>query len=382
MIDDQPDIFLLLQWLEPLVDWKPFGLLLPGITQHEISVIEQVDAKHQKLALFTKWLNTDPTAAWSDVLNALTKREEINLLQTINDQLQCPRGTGNNTPTVPTPEPATPTPSGIPKDILQSHSYKLVQAISVNLCNVTDALYAKDLIPQQTKEEMLVLGVTDNEKASKLVNVIQTQLEVYSDSKQYLIDMCCVLIHQQHRALTDIVSSMLMELGYSMLEVSTFIKSLPDNVQGYADNMRQHYKHQPIVATDWPPRIGKDYFGRLALIEKKILDFNAGVAKSAWHMLRGQIDKIYELTEIKMINIEDLLQPTDEFLNLPQLTIFHIRMVDPTIPTIDDTFQAKKCAELEKCIEKNFKIKEMAIQYLHFKSSKIFSSSSVILNGE
>ena len=95
MIDDRPDIFLLLQWLEPLVDWQSFGLLLPGITQHEISIIEQQDTEHQKLALFLKWLNTDPTATWRDVLNALTKREEINIFQTINDQLQvhqCTRG--------------------------------------------------------------------------------------------------------------------------------------------------------------------------------------------------------------------------------------------------------------------------------------------------
>ena len=103
--------------------------------------------------------------------------------------------------------------AGTPKDILQSHSYKLVHAISVNLCNATDALYAKNLIPQQTKEEMHVLGVTDNEKASKLVNVIETQLEVSDDQKQYLIGMCRVLKHQQHDTLTDIVSSMLKELG-------------------------------------------------------------------------------------------------------------------------------------------------------------------------
>ena len=94
MIDDQPDIFLLIQWLEPLVDWQSFGLLLPGITQHEITIIEQVDTEHQKLALFMKWLNTDTTATWRDVLNALTKREEINLLQTINDQLQVHQCTG------------------------------------------------------------------------------------------------------------------------------------------------------------------------------------------------------------------------------------------------------------------------------------------------
>ena len=102
-----------------------------------------------------------------------------------------------------------------------------------------------------------------------------------------------------------------------MPDVVTFHSSPPNDVQGFVDSMTQHYKHQPIVATDWPPRIGKDFFGRLALVEKQIcMDFSTDVAKSAWHMLRGQIDKIYKLTETKMISIEDLLQPTDSFLSL------------------------------------------------------------------
>ena len=90
----KPDLMLLNQWLEPLFDWQSFGLLLPGITQQDITTIEQLNTEHQKLALFTKWLNTNPTATWRDVLNALTKREEINLLQTINDQLQVHQCTG------------------------------------------------------------------------------------------------------------------------------------------------------------------------------------------------------------------------------------------------------------------------------------------------
>ena len=96
MIDDQPDIFLLLQWLEPLVDWQPFGRLLPEITQHDITTIQdfEIDAKESKEGLFSKWLKKNPTATWRDVLNALTKREEINLLQAINDQLQVHQCTG------------------------------------------------------------------------------------------------------------------------------------------------------------------------------------------------------------------------------------------------------------------------------------------------
>ena len=84
------------------------------------------------------------------------------------------------------------------------------------------------------------------------------------------------------------------------------LASIP--VQEYADNMRQQYKHQPIVATDWPPRIGKDFFGRLALVEKQ----DSGTqAKSAWHLLRGQVDKTVKLTENKEISVENVLQPME-----------------------------------------------------------------------
>ena len=77
--------------------------------------------------------------------------------------------------------------------------------------------------------------------------------------------------------------------------------------------MRQHYKHQPIVATDWPPRIGKDFFGRLALVEKQD---SSTQAESAWHLLRGQVDKTVKLTENKEISVEDVLQPTNSSLSL------------------------------------------------------------------
>ena len=77
--------------------------------------------------------------------------------------------------------------------------------------------------------------------------------------------------------------------------------------------MRQHYKHQPIVATGWPPRIGKDFFGRLALVEKQD---SSTQAESAWHLLRGQVDKTVKLTENKEISVKDVLQPTDSSLSL------------------------------------------------------------------
>ena len=72
--------------------------------------------------------------------------------------------------------------------------------------------------------------------------------------------------------------------------------------------MRGQYKHQPIVATDWPPRIGGHFFGRLALVEKQD---DITEKDSAWCLLRGQVDKIVEMTGHKEISVEDIIKPTD-----------------------------------------------------------------------
>uniref|UniRef100_A0A1X7US57 NACHT domain-containing protein n=1 Tax=Amphimedon queenslandica TaxID=400682 RepID=A0A1X7US57_AMPQE len=77
--------------------------------------------------------------------------------------------------------------------------------------------------------------------------------------------------------------------------------------------MKQHYIHQPVVATDWPPRIGKDFFGRLALVKKQD---SRRQAESAWHLLRGKVDETVQLTENKEISVDDILQPTDSSLSL------------------------------------------------------------------
>uniref|UniRef100_A0A1X7U2M2 Death domain-containing protein n=1 Tax=Amphimedon queenslandica TaxID=400682 RepID=A0A1X7U2M2_AMPQE len=86
MIDDRPDVSLLTQWLEPLVtDWQLFGYCLPGITQHDVSVIETENSNlnDQKRKLFSKWLSIYPEAKWSDVITALTIRRENTLAQNI-----------------------------------------------------------------------------------------------------------------------------------------------------------------------------------------------------------------------------------------------------------------------------------------------------------
>ena len=87
MIDDRPDISLLIQWLQPLVDWKPFGLCLTEISSHDVLKIEQEFTKieDRKLALYSKWLSVNPNATWRDVIDALTSIKENTLAQDIKN---------------------------------------------------------------------------------------------------------------------------------------------------------------------------------------------------------------------------------------------------------------------------------------------------------
>ena len=76
--------------------------------------------------------------------------------------------------------------------------------------------------------------------------------------------------------------------------------------------MIDQYKYQPIVPTDWPPRIGQDFFGRLTLLQTQ--DRHATpqtILQKQWCMLRGQIDKIPQVTKDKQIDIQDVLKPCD-----------------------------------------------------------------------
>ena len=190
---------------------------------------------------------------------------------------------------------------GDPKDVFRTHSARLAAAISDSLPRVTNELYAKGLIPQQTKEKMFVAAIDNYTKASELVNVIEGQLKSSRDPEQYLTEVCHILKCQQQQTLVDIATSM---LGESSLHVNVFI--IGPDVQSYIDIMRQQYKDQPIVTDeDWPPKVGYECFGRLALVEKSKM---MKQERSAWCMLRGKVDELLEMPESNEITIEDVLQ--------------------------------------------------------------------------
>ena len=100
------------------------------------------------------------------------------------------------------------------KCLLQHHSADLTNAIAINVSRVANSLHAKELIPLSTKEHIITAtGISDHEKSSRLMIVLQRQLEASLTPDQYLIDICHVLINQQHQTLTDIATNILHQLG-------------------------------------------------------------------------------------------------------------------------------------------------------------------------
>ena len=92
MIDDQPSCLLFAKCLKPLVDWKPFALCLPGMTQSDVNIINKTkrNAHLMKMALHKRWLQVNPQASWIDVINALKQCKENELATTIEDKVTDP----------------------------------------------------------------------------------------------------------------------------------------------------------------------------------------------------------------------------------------------------------------------------------------------------
>uniref|UniRef100_A0A1X7SNS1 CARD domain-containing protein n=1 Tax=Amphimedon queenslandica TaxID=400682 RepID=A0A1X7SNS1_AMPQE len=211
MIDDQTSCLLFAKCLKPLVDWKPFALCLPGITQSDVNIIDKKkrNAHLMKMALHKRWLQVNPTASWRDVINALKQCKENELARTIEDKVTDPTaGRSANDDMEVSTSSANPGPitGNTPSAILRMNYATLVDTITNNLYRVTNGLYAKGLIPMETVNHIQTAASSDVVKSSQLVSVIQRQLESSLNPEQYLIDICHVLINQQHRTLTDIAT--------------------------------------------------------------------------------------------------------------------------------------------------------------------------------
>ena len=92
MIDDQPTSDLFAKYLEPLVDWEPFALCLPGgITQLDVDIIKTKGSSYLRMeALHKRWVQVNPQASWRDVINVLKQCKENELARTIEDKVTDP----------------------------------------------------------------------------------------------------------------------------------------------------------------------------------------------------------------------------------------------------------------------------------------------------
>ena len=125
--------------------------------------------------------------------------------------------------------------------------------------------------------------------------------------------------------------------------------------------------------------------------------FTAGLTnKTQCKRLEAQLyqpthELIYKLLQSSLLyNLQECYCRIDEgqyvpclvllqFINLPQLKILHLKMTNPTIPTVDNTYYTDKCNELEKCIEINSTLQEMKIEY--FAENEITSTIISVIRG-
>ncbi|XP_019854904.1 PREDICTED: uncharacterized protein LOC109583851 [Amphimedon queenslandica] len=303
VIDERPNIFVLLDLLEPLENWQLFGRQLPGVTQQIIDMIQKskdlMSSRPKKKALIEKWFKENPKATWKDVLAALKRRKEIQVIQDIEKHL-------SSTCICNHLDPKDFCGQIAPKELLRSYSDKLTAAITDNLHTISNALYANGLMSLNIKCRILsTTGHSDYEKASYLVTTLLRQLEASLNPQRDLINICHILINQKHRALKDIAASILDQLGQPYHAVIS--SDLPDDVQEYIKSLKDKYLSQPIIASDWPPRVGQDFFGRLALVRENEFASQAEHERYSWCMLRGHIDEIHYISGYNKVTIETML---------------------------------------------------------------------------
>lgn len=112
-----------------------------------------------------------------------------------------------------------------PSMVLQRHSEDLANVMNDSLYRITDALYARELITLATKINIYsaTTGEDESKKAGKLVIGLEKLLKTSSDPGQFLINICHVLINQQDKAITNIASSMLHQLGKKYICLFVFV---------------------------------------------------------------------------------------------------------------------------------------------------------------
>ena len=99
-----------------------------------------------------------------------------------------------------------------PVEIFRSQMADLIEAIEPSLDRVTDRLFSERLINEDVLKSTDVVGVSNYQKARKLVHVLYNKLQTHSYSEQCFINICDVMLKQDDQRLKDIAGKMKTKL--------------------------------------------------------------------------------------------------------------------------------------------------------------------------
>ena len=84
-------------------------------------------------------------------------------------------------------------------------------------------------------------------------------------------------------------------------------------VELYINVMKKKFSQQPIIQSEWPPPVGRDYFAKLALMKAHGYNYDrATLQQKAWLMMRGEVDLIPNFAPEKEIDVIDILAPASD----------------------------------------------------------------------
>ena len=104
-----------------------------------------------------------------------------------------------------------------PSEIFRTYSADLSEAIATDLDRVTDRLFAVKIIGQSIVQFTTTEGVSNYCKARKVVHELFNLLQGHRNPKQYLTEICNVLLKQDNLRLRDIIISLLSYSCYCNL---------------------------------------------------------------------------------------------------------------------------------------------------------------------
>ena len=99
-----------------------------------------------------------------------------------------------------------------PSEIFHTHSADISEAIANDLDRVTDRLFAEKIIGQSIVQFTTTEGVSNYRKARKVVHELFNLLQAHRNPKQYLTQICNVLLKQDNPRLRDIANSIIAKL--------------------------------------------------------------------------------------------------------------------------------------------------------------------------